>query len=162
MKVRRFRCVIVMALLLGGCSPQRACWEVSPVSPVEVSAADIYEDGGTAFAIFADARGCEYRVCCDRRETDRGVARHLYIDATYPTDEGAQLLDPGSRMGQSIRGALVTWFEGRLTEKLSAQLFEHKTLVGLNELETRTARVLEVIRGFGEYEHPNRAASNIL
>ena len=47
-----------------------------------------------------------------------------------------------------------------MTEKLRVQLFELKTLVGLSESETRTARVLELIRGFGGGESLKRAASN--
>ena len=159
-KLLRFACVVVAAVQLAGCSSQQFCWESPPASPLEVVDADIYEDGGTALVIFTDARGCEYRLCRDGRESEVEAPRHLYINATYPTEDGARVLDPASRQGRSIHRALVAWFEERMTEKLRVQLFELKTLVGLSESETRTARVLELIRGFGGGESLKRAASN--
>ena len=160
MKLLRCACVVVAALQLIGCSSQRSCWESPPASPLEVAAADIYEDGGTALVVFTDARGCEYRLCRDGRESEIRVPRHLYINARYPTEDGARVLDPATLLGRSIHRALVAWFEERLTEKLRVQLFELRTLVGLSESETRTARVLELIRGFGCYEPSERAAPN--
>ena len=160
MKQQYLVCLAVVVAMLAGCSSHQACWEASPVSPVKVLGADVYEDGGTAFVVFTDARGCKYRVCRDRRESELEGSRDLYLNAIYPTDEGARVLDRESPQAQAIRGALVDWFESRVTEKVKMQIFEQKTVVGLDESEMMTARVLEVIRGFGEYQHPSGAASN--
>ncbi|MBN2565285.1 MAG: hypothetical protein JXB46_06210 [Candidatus Eisenbacteria bacterium] len=78
----------------------------------------------------------------------------LYINATHPTEEGARAIKSGSRQARAVRRVLIEWFEERLTGKLRSQLLDKRTLVGLNDTETRIARVLEVTRGFGGYERP--------
>jgi hypothetical protein len=160
MKLLLLVCSIVAALEFVGCSPQRLCWEAPPVPPVDVASADIYEDGGTAFVVFTDGRGCEYRICLDGRESEVEAPRSLYVNATYPTQAGARILDPEGSLGSSIHRALAAWLEEQMTERLRESLFELNTVVGLSEPELRAARVFGVLRGFEARARSPQAASD--
>jgi hypothetical protein len=137
----------LVCVLLVGCWSQH-CWESVPSAPVTIGYVDGYEDGGTTVVVFTDGRECRYEICLDGREGPIDRERCLYINARYPTREGARRLDPESELGAGIHRALEEWYEAQFSAEERARLEETKTVMGLGDAETRGIRVLAVLRGF--------------
>ena len=74
-------------------------------------------------------------------------ARCLYINALYPTDEEASVLDPDSDLASGIHRVLVGWLDARFTRDRQVELREARMVVGLSDAEVRALRLLEFLRG---------------
>jgi hypothetical protein len=130
------------------------------VEPVRGMQSDAYEDGGTAFVRFTDARGTPFVACLDGRERveDPGDGKdfwtsnleaienyHLYLDAQYPTDATAvQVLVRGPEES-ALYGLLLRWAKNQpRTEEVAAM----KTVIGCPDEDLTLYRVHRLLERF--------------
>ena len=153
MQIGKMLVLCSLACAAAGCAAHRECWDAPPVAPVTVAEADIYRDGGTAYLVFTDARGCTYRVCADSRMTVPLENRCVYINAVYPTDEGAQLLATGGSLAQGIATVLQDWVDERLPAQRQNEMLAAASVSGMSRDEAHVYRVLCMAAGL-KTEHP--------
>ena len=163
------RCLLALglamfSLALLACSEPDECWRQPPELPVDVTGADMYEDGGSVYVEFTDARGCAYTVARDGRmriEPEQlDDPRCLYIGARHVTDDGAEFLDPDSELARGILAALLDWFDREFAPEAQAMLRSRVSVIGLTEREVEALRLLSFVRGLESRLCAKRAASN--
>lgn len=64
--------------------------------PFEIIKTMMYRDGGTIAIVIEDGKGNALPFCLDGRIKRPSKIRHLYIEATHPSNAGAQQVPAGS------------------------------------------------------------------
>jgi len=114
------------------------------VPPVDVKGVSYYLDGGTTGIILADAKGGEYPLCLDGRES-QPWPRHVFTGATYPTRPGAKRQPIGGKAERALTALLRAWADRRADAARRAALLKRRTVAGLSEPDLRLLRVLRVV-----------------
>ena len=144
--------VVVFALLI--VSGAAAGSESAPDALAILGAAS-YWDGGSVGAELADSTGCSVKFCIDRRGMIRG---HLWLDAIYPTHEGARIAGPRERDRiLTLLRAIQREYEARVrshTENADADSTVRESIESVKwlimEVEDPTIGSFSTLPGYGE------------
>jgi hypothetical protein len=80
--------------------------------PVKVSDVFYYKDGGTIGIELTDAKDKKHLFCLDGRlsENPKGKGtRNLFVGATYPTRDGAKMVDIRGPEESALYGVMLRW-----------------------------------------------------
>jgi hypothetical protein len=139
----------VIAILLAGCAAgaetvdnAKALDVLKLKAPVRVSDTNIWEDGGTKYAIIAGAES-SLELCVDFGKNSKTGGR-LFVGATHPTEKGATIVEVGSDRQKAIVTVLQAWLDEHYT---AAQQSEWRTRTKFieNDAHMMAARVVDIV-----------------
>ncbi len=116
--------------------------------PVRMIDVLYYRDGGTT-GFIVEVNGIEERFCLDGRvESISGPQRHVYLNATHPSQDGAKEIPIGGDEEARILSILSTYLDSELSAEEQSRLLEdpdRKFSLHLTKLWW-TLRVKETLR----------------
>ena len=129
--------------------------EIQRYASITVTDVLYYTDGGTTGIIIKDQNGKVLKLCLDGRMQIQEILPgavvkpkpyHIYVGATYPTDQGAQSVSIGGKEEKTILSILQAWVNGQSPFEKQEKLMNAKTVQGLSENELKEYRILNVIK----------------
>ncbi|MFH1902285.1 MAG: hypothetical protein ABIK26_08545 [Candidatus Omnitrophota bacterium] len=139
----------MISLLLGGCVASEIEHNIELSSPVVVQEVIYFEDGGTTGIVLKDSAERIFKFCLDGRmdivDFDEPKTRYIYINAIYPTDDGAKSIPVGEEQEKRILEILQEYISNNITEDERKKLLDIKTVTGYSQKEIDNFRILRVI-----------------
>ena len=102
-------------------------------SPFEIIGTTMFRDGGTIAIVIKDSAGVSLPFCLDGRIKRPSPLRHLYIEATHPSDAKAEQVPISS----AAEKAILTIFKSATISEPGPNAREDLVEIVIEELENR-------------------------
>jgi len=142
--------------------------EIFITSPVKIVKIDMFDDGGTTFVELKDDEDRIIRFCKDGRMMEK-FPRFVYINAFYPTDEGAKKVPMGGEEENVLLEILEDWLTQNHSKEFQEELFNAKSVIPYENQEDeykayRVVRLIKLFRKRFDYfkEHPGEIAESLV